>query len=71
MVADDVIGVGRWVVKNTHIPTGIKEELVISGVSCELKDKLSGLLEEKLRPFILVDKLFLLTFSSYSTPLYL
>jgi hypothetical protein len=42
-----------------YIPTGIKRELERSGVDCNWKS--SGLLEEDQWPFILVDRLFLVS----------
>ena len=37
MATGDVIGIGGKVLKNTCIPTGIKGDLVRSGVGCDRK----------------------------------
>ena len=48
-------------IREPVIPTGIKRELVRSGVDATGRGKSSGLLEEDWWPFILVDRLFLIS----------
>ena len=57
MAADDVTGVGDWLMKYMYISTGIKEKLVRSATG---RGKLSGLLEEERGPFILLNIDYLL-----------
>jgi hypothetical protein len=55
MVAGDLINIRGKVMEYTYIPTGIKREFIRFGVDCD------RLLEEDRWPFILVDKLFLVS----------
>ena len=61
MEAGGVISIRGQVMEYTYIPTGIKGEMVRSGVDYHWKGKSSGLLEEDRWPFILVDRLFLVS----------
>ena len=61
MAASDLVSVRGQVMEYPYIPTGIKGEMVRSGMDCHRKGKSSGLLEEDRWPFILVDRLFLVS----------
>ena len=58
MVVGDMVSIRGQVMEYMYIQTGVKRELVRSGVDCDWKSKLSRLLEEDRWPFILVDRLF-------------
>ena len=54
MAAGDIVSIRELVMEYTYIPTGIKREIVRSGVDCDWK-------VEDRWPFILVDRLFLVS----------
>ena len=61
MAASDLVSVRGQVMEYLYIPTGIKGEMVRSGMDCHRKGQVTGLLEEDRWPFILVDRLFLVS----------
>jgi hypothetical protein len=58
LAASDLVSVRGQVMEYTYIPTGIKGEMVWIATG---RGKSSGLLEEDRWPFILVDRLFLVS----------
>ena len=64
MALGDMVSIRGQVMEYTYIPTGIKRELVRSGVDCDWKGKSSGLLVEDRWPFIVVDNSYFGTFLS-------
>ena len=58
MAAGNLVSIRGQVMEYTYIPTGIKREMVWIATG---RGKSSGLLEEDRWPFVLVDRLFLVS----------
>ena len=61
MAASDLVSVRGQVMEYPYIPTGIKGDIVRSGVDCHWKGQVIGTVGRRPWPFILVDRLFLVS----------